>query len=138
MPALHLEADGARGRRASRGASPAAGERAGARGELLCAACGRRITHDDHRIAVAGAHEHTFVNPGGFVYVVACFAFATGLSYVGATETAFSWFPGHAWQIAACGRCGTHLGWIYRSAGEQFHGLLPARLVPGGADEPPG
>lgn len=97
-------------------------------GDLVCATCGRRISHDDHRIAVNGAHEHTFVNPGGFVHVVGCFALATGLAYVGDPQSAFSWFPGFRWQIAACGGCGVHLGWIFRAAGDQFHGLLPAQL----------
>jgi hypothetical protein len=27
-----------------------------------------------------------------------------------------------------CGRCRAHLGWIYRNAGEQFHGLVLAAL----------
>jgi hypothetical protein len=98
-------------------------------GDLLCATCGRRITHEDHRIEVGGAHEHTFVNPGGFVHLVGCFAFASGLSYVGPPETAFSWFPGWSWQIAACLTCRTHLGWLFRCAGDQFHGLLTAQLV---------
>lgn len=97
--------------------------------DLVCAACGRRITHDDHRMVVAGAHEHTFVNPGGFVHHLGCFAVATGLSYRGPTETAFSWFPGFSWQLAHCGACATHLGWIYRCAGDSFHGLLLDRLV---------
>lgn len=98
--------------------------------ELVCAACRRRITDDDHRIAVAGAHEYTFVNPGGFVHRLGCFGVATGLSFFGATETAFSWFPGFSWQLAHCATCATHLGWIYRCAGDSFHGLLLARLVP--------
>lgn len=97
--------------------------------DLLCATCRTRITHDDHRIEVAGAHEHTFVNPGGFVHHVGCFALAVNLSYVGAPDTAFSWFPGFSWQIAACRACGTHLGWLFRCAGDQFHGLLVDKLV---------
>jgi hypothetical protein len=84
----------------------------GARGPLVC-------------------HEHTFVNPGGFVHRIGCFAVATGCSYLGAPETAFSWFPGCSWQIAACGRCRAHLGWIFRAPGEQFHGLLVDAIRPG-------
>jgi hypothetical protein len=130
MIPVRVEAEGARG---ARGRPPAARpevrDEDARPGDLVCAACGRRITHEDHRIEVGGGHEHTFVNPGGFVHVVGCFAFATGLSYVGAPETAFSWFPGWSWQIAACLGCGVHLGWIYRSTGDQFHGLLTARLA---------
>ena len=43
---------------------------------------------------MAGAHEHTFVNPGGFVHHIGCFNAAPGCIYLGPTETAFSWFPG--------------------------------------------
>jgi hypothetical protein len=99
--------------------------------DLVCVICRTRITHEDHRIEVAGGHEHTFVNPGGFVHHVGCFGLAVNLSYLGEPETAFSWFPGFAWQIAACRACGTHLGWIYRCAGDQFHGLLLTKLDPG-------
>lgn len=91
---------------------------------LVCAACGHRISDDDHRIEMAGAHEHTFVNPAGIAHRIGCFNAAPGCSYVGHTETAFSWFPGWTWQIAVCARCRAHLGWIYRNSGEQFHGLI--------------
>ena len=94
----------------------------------MCATCGQRITDDVHRIEMNGAHEHTFVNPHGFAFVVGCFAVATGCSYLGGTETAFSWFPGFSWQIAACRRCRSHLGWIFRTAGEQFHGLITTAI----------
>jgi len=73
---------------------------------------------------MSGAHEHTFVNPGGFVHRIACFNAAPGCVYLGPTESAFSWFPGWSWQVAACARCRAHVGWIYRNAGEQFHGLI--------------
>jgi hypothetical protein len=95
---------------------------------LVCAACGHRITDEDYRIAMSGGHEHTFVNPGGFDFTIGCFALAPGCSYLGAPETAFSWFPGWSWQIAACARCRAHIGWLYRNAGEQFHGLILAAL----------
>jgi len=95
---------------------------------LVCAACGERITDEDQRMEMNGSHEHTFVNPGGFVHHIGCFAAAPGCVHLGTTETAFSWFPGWTWQIAACRRCRAHLGWIYRNAGEQFHGLIMAAL----------
>lgn len=114
--------------------------RAGARDErsgadddaLVCAACEHRITSQDLREERAGSHEHTFVNPGGYVHHIGCFAAASGCVHPGAVETAFSWFPGWSWQIAECGRCRTHLGWLFRCAGEQFHGLLVEKLVPRG------
>ena len=102
------------------------------RGSLVCAVCARRITDEAYRIERGGAHDHTFVNPAGVVHRVACFATATGCSYLSAAETAFSWFPGHRWQIATCGGCGAHLGWIFRGeAGESFHGLVADALRPG-------
>ena len=95
---------------------------------LVCAACGHRISDDDHRIEMSGAHEHTFVNPGGFVHHIGCFNAAPGCIHLGPVESAFSWFPGWTWQVAACARCRAHVGWIYRNAGEQFHGLILAAL----------
>ena len=97
---------------------------------LVCAACGLEITDEDQRIEMAGAHEHTFVNPGGFVHHIGCFAAAPGCVHLGTPpgESAFSWFPGWTWQVAACAQCGAHLGWIYRNAGEQFHGLITQAL----------
>jgi hypothetical protein len=95
---------------------------------LVCVACGHRITDEAYRIEVSGAHEHTFVNPGGFVHRIGCFVAAPGCVHVGASESAFSWFPGFTWQIATCARCRAHVGWIYRCAGEQFHGLMLAAL----------
>jgi len=95
---------------------------------LVCAACGHRITDDDHRIEMNGAHEHAFVNPAGFDFHIGCFNAAPGCAHVGDTETAFSWFPGFSWQVAICAQCRAHVGWIYRNAGEQFHGLILAAL----------
>jgi hypothetical protein len=97
--------------------------------DLLCATCRARITHDDHRIEVGGAHEHTFVNPGGFVHRVGCFGVATHLGEVGVPQTEFAWFPGFSWQIVMCRTCGTHLGWIFRCGADRFHGLLLEQLV---------
>jgi len=95
---------------------------------LRCAACAHRITEVAYRSEVGGAHEHTFVNPAGVVHHLGCFIAAPGCVYRGATETAFSWFPGFSWQIAVCASCRAHVGWIFRCAGEQFHGLILAAL----------
>lgn len=95
---------------------------------LKCAVCEHRISERAYRIEMMGAHEHTFVNPHGFAYHVGCFAAAPGCAHLGATEEAFSWFPGWSWQVAACAKCRTHVGWIYRLAGQQFHGLILDRL----------
>jgi len=99
-------------------------------GGLVCAACGHRISDAASRIEMNGSHEHTFVNPAGYVHHIGCFAAAPGCVHLGPTETAFTWFPGWTWQVAACARCRAHIGWIYRSSGAQFHGLILAALRP--------
>jgi hypothetical protein len=116
-----------REREADRKTAPRAVDRDRQRA-LVCAACGHRITDEAYRTEIGGAHEHTFVNPGGFVHRIGCFVAAPGCAYVGTTETAFTWFPGYSWQIAVCARCRAHVGWIYRCRGEQFHGLVIAAL----------
>jgi hypothetical protein len=95
---------------------------------LRCRACKHVITQRSYRTERSGAYEHTFVNPGGFMHTLGCFVAAPGCTYQGDPETAFSWFPGWAWQIAVCARCHAHVGWIFRLAPEQFHGLLIAAL----------
>ena len=95
---------------------------------LRCAVCDHRITDRGYRSDMSGAHEHTFVNPGGFAFRVGCFVAAPGCKHVGETTAAFSWFPGWTWQIAICARCHAHVGWIFRCSGEQFHGLILATL----------
>lgn len=95
---------------------------------LRCAVCEHRITERSYRREMSGAHEHMFVNPAGIAFVIGCFVAAPGCSYAGETSHAFSWFPGWSWQVAVCGRCRAHVGWIFRCAGEQFHGLIVAAL----------
>jgi hypothetical protein len=95
---------------------------------LRCARCEHRITELAYRSERDGAHEHTFVNPHGVVHHIGCFVAAPGCAHIGPTETAFTWFPGFSWQVAVCGRCRAHLGWIFCCAGDQFHGLLLAAL----------
>jgi hypothetical protein len=95
---------------------------------LRCAVCEHRISEPAYRIAMSGAHDHTFVNPGGFMHHIGCFAAAPGCVHVGPTEDAFSWFPGWKWQVASCARCRTHVGWLFRCGHEQFHGLILAAL----------
>jgi hypothetical protein len=95
---------------------------------IRCVSCGHRLSEQAYRIAQSGAHEHTFVNPGGVVYRIACFAAAPGCAHVGGTEQAFTWFPGWKWQVAICSRCHTHVGWIFRCVHDQFHGLILSAL----------
>jgi hypothetical protein len=96
---------------------------------LVCSVCETRVTRAAAGIDRGGAHEHTFVNPGGHVHRVRCFATASGLAEVGDPETAFTWFPGYSWQILDCGRCRVHIGWLFRCADDRFYGLVADRLV---------
>jgi Yippee zinc-binding/DNA-binding /Mis18, centromere assembly len=99
-------------------------------GEVLaCAGCLRPVTTSAARIEVAGAHEHTFANAAGFQFRIGCFARAIGCATVGEPSTYWTWFPGCSWQIEQCSSCGEHLGWLFRSASEAFHGLVLDRLV---------
>jgi hypothetical protein len=105
------------------------------RGTIVCAACLGTITNAGHRMAVGGAHEHRFMNPGGYLFHIGCFAEAVGCALVGPASDEYPWFPGFAWRIAHCGHCRVHLGWHFRSGdGSGFFGLILARLRQGDGD----
>lgn len=96
---------------------------------LVCVRCRRPITTAADRIEVDGLHEHTQINPHGFIWSFGCFARAPGCVAVGAPSREFAWFAGHAWQIADCGGCRLHLGWLFSSPERHFHGLIVGRVV---------
>jgi hypothetical protein len=96
---------------------------------LVCSVCAQRITDEAQRIDRGGAHEHTFVNPGGFAHRVRCFGAAGGIAGRGVPERAFAWFPGYSWQILHCSRCDVHIGWLFRGPGDAFYGFVAERLV---------
>jgi len=95
---------------------------------IRCAACGKAITTSAQRIPVAGAHEHTRFNPGGFVYRFGCFQAAPGCAVTGEPTAEASWFAGYRWRYALCQGCGVHLGWRFEGA-DDFFGLVLDRLV---------
>ena len=95
---------------------------------LRCTVCANPITDERHRVERGGAHEHTFVNPHGFVHHVRCFGLAAGVAEMGEPETAFSWFPGYSWQILDCANCRIHIGWRFRGP-DAFYGLVAERLI---------
>lgn len=124
--------------RGEKGAAEKARERAEEGGEggrrLVCVRCGYSITTEDARIEKNGLHEHSQVNPHGFVWRFGCFAAAPGCAPSSGPSTEFSWFPGYAWQIESCRGCYLHLGW--RFLGEDtFHGLILDRLVEADDDD---
>lgn len=112
-----------------REAAPISQERPSTPRLFACARCLSAITSTGDRVEVSGAYEHTFLNPDGFVYRIGCFAHAARLLPVGPLSTYWSWFPGHSWQVELCAACGEHLGWLFRSDGGSFHGLICTRLV---------
>ena len=102
---------------------------------LCCARCKTRITTHAARVSVAGAHRHSFTNPGGFPFHIGCFSRVWNCAPVGGVTMDDTWFAGYAWQILSCGFCGEHMGWSYSSSSERFYGLILARLVEGSEAE---
>lgn len=101
---------------------------------ILCAACGHRVTYDEERFAMAGRHQHTCINPAGYVYRIGCFRGAPGCVGTGSWSAHYSWFAGFVWQVACCGSCSMHLGWAFepenpRGGAARFWGLIVDRLV---------
>jgi len=106
---------------------------------LVCARCLHAITTASARIEMSGSHAHTFSNPHGFVFHIACFATAPGCQARSDSSTDFSWFPGYSWRVAVCRGCDEHLGWLFAGGDASFHGLIVDRLAeteggPGPAD----
>jgi hypothetical protein len=97
---------------------------------ILCRQCTQVITSSDERISVEGSHFHTFANPHGVVFDIACFRSVIGCGYAGPPSDEFTWFKGFSWRIAVCGMCLTHLGWLFISGGDDnFHGLIRNRIA---------
>ena len=96
--------------------------------EITCAQCGAGVTRDKARIAVNGAHVHTFKNPSAIDYTIGCFGEAHGCLGIGERSTVWTWFPGFAWQVALCAHCGAHLGWGFEGEASRFWGLILERL----------
>jgi len=103
---------------------------------VRCAACRHEVTRVSARIDVDGQHEHTRMNPAGFVYRIVCYRAAPGCALRGEPSTEWSWFPGSAWQIAACAACQAHLGWGFGGEAGSFFGLIAERIVTDGGDRP--
>ena len=96
---------------------------------LACARCGRPVTTVEARVEKMGAHEHECVNPAGYRFRIGCFASAPGCVAEGDASSEHTWFPPYNWQVDFCGSCSTHLGWLFATAHDRFHGLILDRLV---------
>lgn len=99
---------------------------------LFCAACRLPVTDQGQRIAMLGAHAHSCINPHGLTFHIGCFREAPGCAVAGEATTEHTWFPGYAWRIAACARCGTHLGWKFEGGNGGFYGLIVRQLTSAG------
>ena len=95
---------------------------------VRCCACAEPSARASDRVLINGGELHTFVNPQGEVFELACFSQAPGARASGQPSLAFTWFPGHSWRFALCQRCGAQLGWRYEGP-QLFWGLIRARLV---------
>ncbi|MEQ8441932.1 MAG: cereblon family protein [Alphaproteobacteria bacterium] len=96
---------------------------------LFCAACGAPVTRERFAVSERGDHEHTVFNPAGRLFTIRCFSDAPGAVTVGRPTMEFTWFPGCAWQLAACDACAAHLGWFYSGAA-RFFGLIKKAIKP--------
>ena len=97
---------------------------------IVCRQCLHEITSFAERTVVNGAHRHTFANPEGILFEIACYRNAWGCGYVGPSSPEFTWFAGYLWRIAVCARCHTHLGWHFAGPdGHSFHGLITGQII---------
>jgi len=95
---------------------------------VRCRACRHELTTRGAAISVDGAHTHTFRNPDGWSFLVACFREAPGVAADGPLTGEATWFAGYRWRFALCGGCGGQLGWWYVS-GSTFVGLIATRIA---------
>lgn len=129
-PLLFFDPDDATGRQ--RRLSRKTGDAVHRERRLFCARCRHPITAQEQRIAVNGGEEHDFTNPHGIAFHIGCFREAPGCTAPGLATTEHTWFPGYAWEVAYCARCGTHMGWLFKSPADGFYGLIMARLTAAG------
>ena len=98
-------------------------------GWLVCVRCAGFVAEGRARIAVEGAHSHSFINPEGAIFRVGCFDVAPGAVPWGEPSQHWTWFAGFEWRAASCRGCRVHLGWVYTAAAVSFVGLILDRVV---------
>ena len=91
-------------------------------GVVRCGVCDREIARLAERIMVGSGELHTFVNPSGEVFELACFSQADGAVAAGPSSLELTWYAGHAWRCAGCRSCGVQLGWCFEGP-TRFWGL---------------
>lgn len=98
---------------------------------IFCRRCGYRITDEASRVTVNNSHTHTFFNPAGLLFELACFREASGCSLHDVASSQFTWFAGYQWRLAFCRQCSNHLGWRFESHNSAFFCLIIAQLKEG-------
>lgn len=96
---------------------------------VFCRSCRHPITTSKNLFAVDGSQTHTFFNPAGIIFEIACFKAAPGCLVQGEASSDFAWFRGFTWRIAFCGSCFVHLGWFFDSGDSSFYGLILKQLA---------
>lgn len=96
---------------------------------ILCRTCQQPITDFEQRIEIQGAHQHSYQNPVGILFNIACFRQATGCQKYGIATLEHTWFAGFRWRFAVCSQCHAHLGWFYQNETEAFYGLIIEQLM---------
>jgi len=104
--------------------------------DLCCRHCTQAITSNHARVNKRGHHSHVFTNPHGQRFEIGCFSHAAGCLCRGEAHLEHTWFPGYAWRIALCNRCGSHLGWRFEDSASMFYGLILAELTECGGTSP--
>ncbi len=91
---------------------------------IVCKNCGNTITNSKSIIAINGNNRHTFINPSGLTYQIACFSSANGCVVFQESIIEHTWFENFSWSLCICSNCLLHLGWFYRKEEQTFFGLI--------------
>lgn len=105
-----------------------------------CSVCGAAIAHSTAIVRIAGAEEHSFINPSGIRCDFRTFASCENVLIHGDLFLQYSWFGGYGWRFLNCGACFQHLGWKYDAVGKKeglpgFYGVLVDAVTPSLEDE---
>jgi len=104
---------------------------------LVCASCNQEVSDTGAIFTVASERAtRVFANPYGHLHEIMTLLYAHSVTVVGPPTTAFTWYPGYAWEVTYCGQCKTHLGWSFGAMApdaepSRFWGLLKKALVQG-------
>ena len=91
---------------------------------LRCSACDHMLAENAKTAAIDGRANHVCTNPAGFTHSIRCYRHLEGATLVGAPSSEWSWFPPATWQIAQCGRCSAHIGWMFVGREQPFWGCV--------------